>query len=1162
MTEGAGASLAAQTLTVTSGGGVNPAPSSISLGGPNQIGVIRAELTGAITLSNAAALRVDVLSSPGTIDVSTTAGDLTVARTSATFDGSGDAVAGHTVRLAAAGDLTFAAGNFPNSVVRANTTLTLAAGGAITQSSGALIANTLTGSAGQAALTQPGNQISGLGAFAATGDFSLADSLPLTVTGPVAVGTGRTLSLVSDSIQVSTGGGLSAPGGVVALAPLTPGQAFSLAGFVPSGAITASTLRVGNSTTGNITISGVFTLDTVGTLDLRSAGSITEVAGAILQVGALTGQADSASLTSTGNGIGTLGAFTTNTGFALTEGQGQSLTVTGPVTDPVSIALNVPTGSLTLNGDLTTASLDLRAGGAITQTGGAVGASLLTGSANSVSLTGTGNTVAALGPFSATAGLLLTDAQGLAVQGAVSATTLTLNVAGNLALQAPVSATTATLIATGAITGSQLNVGTLTGQAASVSVSGAVTTLADFTTASGFALADQRSLAVTGTVADGATIQLVAAGDLTTSGVISAPNVSLAANGSSEVGGGTLTQTGGSVGASTQLTLRAASDIRQTGGTISAGTLTGAATGVAALASSGNAIGTLGAFSSGRGFTLADGQALSVTGPVADLTSIGLTVAGALTLNGTLNAPTVTLAAAGAITQPGGGITATTVTGSGASAALASSGNAVTNLGNFTTTGNFTLADGRPLTVTGTVSVGGGQTLSLASDSIQLGAASQLLAPGGVVALAPFTPGTAFALGSFVPTGGAIVADTLRVGSATTGSIGISGVFNLSNVHTLDLRSAGDITEGRNNGGSLQVASLTGSAGSATLDGQNAIGTLAGFTTGTSFALTNTQNLAVTGPVQAGTTASLTVAGNLALAADITAPTLTLGTTGAITQTGGLIRATTLASFTASSASLTGNNQIGTLGGFSVGTAFTLTDTTGLIVAGPGQAPVLTLNAGGSVQLAGDITSATSLTVNAAGSVVQTGGTLNVGTLAGTAVGLAQFGGTGTANVGTLGSMVLTGSTLSLIDSVKLTVAGPLVAGTVTLSAPGAMTLAGGRISSDDATLSVIAAERSGEPRAERDHDGRLQLRRDGDATAGATGQRRLADVAEPGRAGRERRARPRDGRRRGRTQCRGLAGERFRRQRVFERVRCGPGRVQGGNGCQNLAEPRRGRTS
>jgi len=557
-----------------------------------------------------------------------------------------------SIRLAVTGPLTLTGSvNAP--------AVDLTATGAIVQTGGSLTATLLTGSGASAALGSAGNTVATLGLFSTAGDFALADGQALIVGGAVSVDGGRSLSLASDSIGIGEGGSLSAVGGTVALAPLTAGHAFALSSAVPiaaisGGAITASTLRIGSATTGDISIAGAFGLSQVGTLDLRSAGAVLEGVGDSLVVNTLTGGANSASLLGTNNRIGTLGGFATNAGFTLVDAQG--LAVTGPVSDAVSVSITAP--------------------------------------------------------------------------------------------------------------------------------------------------------------------------NLTVAGSITAPTVSLAAAGSS-VGGGALTQTGGVIGASTQLSLSAAGGIQQTSGSMAAGLLTGSSSGVVGLDSAGNAIATLGTFAAGRGFRLSDGQALTVAGPVTDPVSIGLKVAGALTLAGSVTAPLVDLAATGAITQTAGSLTATLLTGSGASAALGSADNAVTTLGNFTTAGDFALADGQALTVGGTVSVGGGATLSLASKQISLGAASQLLAPGGTVAFAPLTPGTALTLGSFVPSGGSIVANNLRVGSATTGDIGISGMFDLSAVNTLELRSAGNIIEAAD--AVIRVGTLTGQANSAQLLGLNQIDVLGGF---------------------------------------------------------------------------------------------------------------------------------------------------------------------------------------------------------------------------------------------------------------------------------------------------------------------------------------------
>ena len=191
------------------------------------------------------------------------------------------------------------------------------------------------------------------------------------------------------------------------------------------------------------------------------------------------------------------------------------------------------------------------------------------------------------------------------------------------------------------------------------------------------------------------------------------------------------------------------------------------------------------------------------------------------------------------------------------------------------------------------------------------------------MAFAPFTPGAPFTLGSFVPTGN-ILADTLRVGSATTGTITVSGTFNLSGINTLDLRSGADIVE--TSGASLQVPTLTGQARSATLNGPNQIGMLGDFKTTSGFALNNTQSLTVAGQVQGGSQVTLNVAGDLAIQNLIQGNTVTLIAAGAISETGnGRVTAGTLTG-SADTATLDGlHNQLSTLGAFTTNAGFVLT---------------------------------------------------------------------------------------------------------------------------------------------------------------------------------------------------------------------------------------------
>jgi nicotinate-nucleotide pyrophosphorylase len=458
--------------------------------------------------------------------------------------------------------------------------------------------------------------------------------------------------------------------------------------------------------TGGITLTGV--ISAAGdTLDLISAGAISQSGGSI-HVATLTGSAGtSASLTRANNLVGTLAAFTTSTGFALTDNE--ALTVTGTVTDTgtgETVALTTGTGGITLNGVISAAgdTLDLISAVAISQPGGTIHVATLTGSAvTSASLTQASNLVGTLAAFTTSTGFALTDNEALTVTGTVTDTGSSQTVAlttdtGGITLNGVISAAgdTLDLISAGAISqsGGSIDVATLTGSAVtSASLTQAtnlVGTLAAFTTGSGFALTDNEALLVSGTVTDTGSAQTVA---LTTkSGAITLTSVISAANDT--------------------LDLISAGAINQTGGSIHVATLTGSAVTSASLAQAGNLVGTLAAFTTSTGFALIDNEALTVTGPFSDAgatSTLALTTtAGDLTLAGniTLGATSVLdLISAGAIDQTGGSITAATLTGSAVtSASLTQATNPVGTLATFTAGTSFALTDNQALTLTGTIS--------------------------------------------------------------------------------------------------------------------------------------------------------------------------------------------------------------------------------------------------------------------------------------------------------------------------------------------------------------------------------------------------------------------------------------------------------------------------
>ncbi len=103
------------------------------------------------------------------------------------------------------------------------------------------------------------------------------------------------------------------------------------------------------------------------------------------------------------------------------------------------------------------------------------------------------------------------------------------------------------------------------------------------------------------------------------------------------------------------------------------------------------------------------------------------------------------------------------------------------------------------------------------------------------------------------------------------------------------------------------------------------------------------------------------------------------------------------------------------------------------------------------------------LTLAASGTLGEVGaGQVAAGTLTGSAARLALFGaGPAAVNVATLGAFTVTNGSFDLTDEQALTISGPLSAATLSIAAPGRVTLAGGTIttgspSSPTAPSSVI----------------------------------------------------------------------------------------------------------
>ncbi len=635
--------------------------------------------------------------------------------------------------------------------------------GAVTQPGGVVTSAVFLGHSASLTMGQP-NRIAEFGTYSTTsGGLALTEAPGQTVDlfGPIVAGTSRqTLSISADSLTFDGDGlpPISAPSGTVSLAPVTAGRPVLLASTADPAAlsivtndlvffITADTLRLGSPAAGQIRVGiagdtinfGTGTAVVANTLDLRSGVGVVESATALV-VGAVSGNASSATLNVAGNAIGTLGSFTTSSGLALTNGAG--LTVTGPVTDGVSVNLNV-TGNLAIAGGIGAPTVGLIATGAISEPGGAITANALSGSAASVALPGA-NSVATITQFVAASGAVpgpfaFNDTRSVVVSGTVSGD-LSISTSGDLTINTGLIQSPGTVVLTvgGAITevsGGFISAGVLTGSAGSGTLDqpNFVAALGPFAARTGFDLVNSTALTVTGPVSDGVRAAITSNGPLTVAGNVAAPTMLLTAlpafvdSGPPNPATGTITQTGGTIAGSTEVGLSATGTISQTGGLITAGLLTGNSGGATTLNSAANAVAQLGGFTSGGDF------ALATSGNVA--------------LTGTLTAPNVTLTAAGAISQPSGAITTGTLAGAGGSASFSSTANSVAALGGFAAAGDFLLADVVPVTVAGTVTAGTGRTLTIANNAPTFGATGLLDAPSGTVVLSPLTTGAPITLG-------------------------------------------------------------------------------------------------------------------------------------------------------------------------------------------------------------------------------------------------------------------------------------------------------------------------------------------------------------------------------------------------------------------------------
>ncbi|TWB59379.1 filamentous hemagglutinin family protein [Nitrospirillum viridazoti] len=378
--------------------------------------------TGTVTLRQQSADRAlavggsvtgaDVLSAAGINGV--TAGTLVIGRTDISE------TAGYTIAGAIA----------PTNV----TTLSLATGGAITQSSGAAITatNLAVRAAGDIGLATAANSVGTLAATTSAGSVSFKDSGALTVgtvdglSGVTAITTaqltagagglltvsqaisGTGVTLTADRMNLSSA--VSATGGgTVTLAPVTSGWTVDLgstsdatAGTLELSAaeldrVTAGTLVVDPPVSGDIVISAAIAPAHANTLVLEAGGTITQASSATITVGSLGLNAGGAITLTQANSVGTLAATAggamafTNAG-ALTIGTAggiSGISATGGVTITTS-------GTLTLANAVTSQAtgdaVTLSTTGAFINTAGSSGITAASGRWLVYSATSAGDT--------------------------------------------------------------------------------------------------------------------------------------------------------------------------------------------------------------------------------------------------------------------------------------------------------------------------------------------------------------------------------------------------------------------------------------------------------------------------------------------------------------------------------------------------------------------------------------------------------------------------------------------------------------------------------------------------------------------------------------------------------------------------------------------------
>lgn len=886
-------SIYTQTLSVNSGGAITQNASTIL-----SIGTLNLSAVTGINLPNGDPTFVNAIQNLGTI-TNATSGGINIVR-------------GGAGALNLTGNIT-ATGQ---AVSLTNTV------GGLNQTGGIVTADTLSLSAAGAINATRNNTINGLAAVTAGGDFSFVNAGPLLLTGDITAA-GQTVSLTTNSGQINQ------TGGIITADRLNLSAGGLISVYRPNAVTSLGTVTAGGSVAfrngGDLVVGGDITANG-STVSLRSnSGSITQTAGSDivslwLEALAMTG----ISLTNAGNNVGNLSSLQTASG-GLTFQQTNSFSIGAPITaDGQTVSLTSLNGSITqavftgisadrlnasaagnvtlggpnnvgslgvissgglftyrdvdsfdLTGDITATtgvSLTAQNGGSINQTGGIITTGDITADAGGDLTLGGLNQVTSISALTAGGDLLYRQVGDLAAPAITAAGTVSLY------------STTGDITQTGAITADTLVLGAgddiVLGQNF-IAKLGQVDAGGDFTAMNALGLSSG-ALELTDDITVGGAMMLAHTDDITqTGGAITAGSLTLNSMGALDLAGGN-SVSGNTWLNATDATFNAVGDL----------TIQVNVNGVASITSSGAVVIDGVGASTGDRLNIQAVNGISQGAAGLDFTNFGtltntttggisLTNSNWMTLNGAINAVGQTVAlnvVNGGISQTSSGIiTADRLSITATQGAQLGEVNQVAELGVIDVGAhNFVFRTSGDLLIDGDITSGLNVILTSATGGVSQTAGSDITAAGGLTVWAETGINLTNAGNNSTRISGLFNLGSGGIAYGQSNGILIDGTIRAQN-QTVSLTSAGAISATNTIFfPQIEAGTLNLSAGGAiTLHRDNDVDNLGLVTAGGDFTFNDVDGFNLTGNVNAGA---------LALTAQ----------NGSIVQTGGVITATSL----------------------------------------------------------------------------------------------------------------------------------------------------------------------------------------------------------------------------------------------------------------------------